>query len=174
MVDTDFFVPSDKVQRFAANYDRGPDGRLRLIDDPETSRFLSPPAAPSGGGGLTGTARDYMRFCRMLLGGGAHGSERRRARSRVLRCPPMSDRGHRSVEHTADLAVELWAPDEPTLLAEGARALVELLTEGAAIHATAERTVELTALDASVAAGATIISQACVAYENGVLDQGRR
>ncbi len=60
----------------------------------------------------------------------------------------MSSRGHRSLEHTADLAVELWAPDEPTLLVEGARALVELLTEGAAIHATAQRAVELVALDA--------------------------
>jgi CubicO group peptidase (beta-lactamase class C family) len=83
MVDTDFFVPCDKVQRFAANYDRGPDGRLRLIDDPETSRFLSPPTAPSGGGGLTGTARDYMRFCRMLLAGGVHGSERLLGRKTV-------------------------------------------------------------------------------------------
>jgi CubicO group peptidase (beta-lactamase class C family) len=75
MVDTDFFVPSDKVSRFAANYDKGPDGRPRLIDDPETSRFLTPPKAPSGGGGLVGTARDYMSFCQMLLERGAHGPE---------------------------------------------------------------------------------------------------
>lgn len=59
----------------------------------------------------------------------------------------MSDRGHRSVEHTADLAVELWAPDEAALLVEGARALVELLTEGAVIRASAERPMELTAID---------------------------
>lgn len=59
----------------------------------------------------------------------------------------MSDRGHRSVEHTADLAVELWAPDEPALLVEGARALVELLTEGAPVQATAERPIELRAID---------------------------
>jgi CubicO group peptidase (beta-lactamase class C family) len=83
MTDTDFFVASDKVQRFAACYDRGPDGRPRLIDDPETSRFLSPPTAPSGGGGLTGTARDYMRFCRMLLAGGVHGTERLLGRKTV-------------------------------------------------------------------------------------------
>jgi CubicO group peptidase (beta-lactamase class C family) len=83
MVDTDFFVPSDKVQRFAANYDRGPDGQPRLIDDPETSRFLNPPKAPSGGGGLVGTARDYMRFCQMLLQRGVHGSQRLLGRKTV-------------------------------------------------------------------------------------------
>jgi SHS2 domain-containing protein len=59
----------------------------------------------------------------------------------------VSTTGHRSLDHTADLAVELWAPDEPALLVEGARALVELLTDGARVHATAERAVELSALD---------------------------
>jgi CubicO group peptidase (beta-lactamase class C family) len=76
MADTGFHVPAGKVGRFAASYQKGPDGRPELIDDPETSRFLTPPAAPSGGGGLVGTAADYMRFCRMLLAGGAHGAER--------------------------------------------------------------------------------------------------
>jgi CubicO group peptidase (beta-lactamase class C family) len=83
MADTDFFVPSDKVSRFAANYEKGPDGRPRLIDDPETSRFLAPPKAPSGGGGLVGTACDYMRFCQMLLGKGAFGSTRLLGRKTV-------------------------------------------------------------------------------------------
>jgi CubicO group peptidase (beta-lactamase class C family) len=76
MTDTDFFVSADKIGRFAASYEKGPDGRPRLIDDPATSRFLTPPRAPSGGGGLVGTARDYMRFCQMLLNRGVHGSER--------------------------------------------------------------------------------------------------
>jgi CubicO group peptidase (beta-lactamase class C family) len=83
MADTDFFVPSDKVGRFAANYEKGPDGCPRLIDDPATSRFLIPPRAPSGGGGLVGTARDYMRFCQMLLARGVHGSERLLGRKTV-------------------------------------------------------------------------------------------
>jgi CubicO group peptidase (beta-lactamase class C family) len=76
MADTDFFVPSDKVDRFAANYEKGPDGRPRLLEAPEASRFLKPPKSPSGGGGLVGTARDYMRFCQMLLERGVFGSER--------------------------------------------------------------------------------------------------
>jgi CubicO group peptidase (beta-lactamase class C family) len=83
MADTDFFVPSAKVGRFAANYEKGPDGKPRLIDDPETSRFLKAPMAPSGGGGLVGTARDYMRFAQMLLDKGAHGSERLLGRKTV-------------------------------------------------------------------------------------------
>jgi CubicO group peptidase (beta-lactamase class C family) len=83
MVDTDFFIPSDKVNRFAANYEKGPDGRLRLLDDPETSRFLQPSRAPSGGGGLLGTAADYMQFCQMLLNQGVLGSTRLLGRKTV-------------------------------------------------------------------------------------------
>jgi CubicO group peptidase (beta-lactamase class C family) len=71
MVDTDFHVPPEKLARFAANYARGPDGRPRLIDDPEGSRYASPPPLASGGGGLVGTMGDYLRFCRMMLNGGA-------------------------------------------------------------------------------------------------------
>jgi CubicO group peptidase (beta-lactamase class C family) len=83
MADTDFFVPSGKVGRFAANYKKGPDGRPQLIDDPATSFFLTPPKAPSGGGGLVGTARDYMRFCQMLLARGVHGPRRLLGRKTV-------------------------------------------------------------------------------------------
>jgi len=70
MVDTGFSVPPDKVERFAANYQRGADKRLMLIDDPVNSSYLQEPAYPSGGGGLVSTARDYWRFCQMLLNGG--------------------------------------------------------------------------------------------------------
>lgn len=83
MTDTDFFVPAEKAGRFAANYDRGPDGRPRLIDDPVTSAFLEPPAAASGGGGLVGTGRDYMRLCQMLLQRGACGQQRLLGRKTV-------------------------------------------------------------------------------------------
>jgi CubicO group peptidase (beta-lactamase class C family) len=76
MADTDFHVPSDKAGRLAGCYERGSDGRPRLIEDAAASPFLKPPKAPSGGGGLVGTARDYMRFCRMLLARGVCGSQR--------------------------------------------------------------------------------------------------
>ncbi len=83
MADTDFFVPSGKVDRFAGSYGKGPDGRLRLLEDSEKSPFLLPPQAPSGGGGLVGTARDYMRFCQMLLGRGVCGSTQLLARKTI-------------------------------------------------------------------------------------------
>jgi CubicO group peptidase (beta-lactamase class C family) len=70
MVDSGFFVPADKVGRFAVNY--GPDrtGGMRVVDDPEKSPYLKSPKFLSGGGGLVSTARDYARFCQMMLNSG--------------------------------------------------------------------------------------------------------
>jgi SHS2 domain-containing protein len=44
--------------------------------------------------------------------------------------------GHRQLDHTGDVAFELWAPSGEELLREGARAAAELLTgrDGAAIR----------------------------------------
>jgi CubicO group peptidase (beta-lactamase class C family) len=64
-------VPAAKASRFAACYAATPDGRMTLQDDPQTSGFLQPPGFISGGGGLVSTVADYLRFCRMLLNGGA-------------------------------------------------------------------------------------------------------
>jgi CubicO group peptidase (beta-lactamase class C family) len=76
MVDTGFTVPPEKLDRFAANYNRGPDKQIRLEDDPETSEYARPRTFLSGGGGLVSTAADYLRFCRMLLAGGTLDGER--------------------------------------------------------------------------------------------------
>jgi len=70
MKDTSFFVAPDKIDRFAANYQREPDKSLKLIDDPANSDFGKDPGFKSGGGGLTGTTADYLRFCEMLRRGG--------------------------------------------------------------------------------------------------------
>jgi len=67
MTDTAFHVPPDKVSRFAANYARGADGKLMLLDDPASSAFTQTGRICSGGGGSVSTAGDYMRFCRMML-----------------------------------------------------------------------------------------------------------
>jgi len=72
MVDTGFYVPPDKIDRFATNYSPGENGTgLQVIDAPANSRFTRPGRIPSGGGGLVSTATDYVRFAQMLLNGGA-------------------------------------------------------------------------------------------------------
>ena len=70
MVDTSFHVTPEKRERFAANYQREPDKSLKLIDDPATSNYLNEPRFFSGGGGLTGSTADYLRFTEMLRRGG--------------------------------------------------------------------------------------------------------
>ena len=75
MKDTGFFVPKDKVDRFAVNYNYK-EGRLSVKDAPKTSKYLENPTFLSGGGGLCSTADDYMRFLLMVSKGGKLGKER--------------------------------------------------------------------------------------------------
>lgn len=82
MVDTGFWVPDDKAERLAANYTipslspfGAPEGatgdEMALLDSGgDASPYRRPPVFLGGGGGLVSTAADYLRFCRMLLGGG--------------------------------------------------------------------------------------------------------
>lgn len=70
MPDTGFYVPQEKIARFAANYNSDGKGKLTLGDAPEQSRYLTKPTFYSGGGGLVSTARDYMRFLLMIAGEG--------------------------------------------------------------------------------------------------------
>jgi len=70
MTETGFQVRDDQRSRFAACYDAAPGGKRKLQDDPQTSPYLAPPKLLSGGGGLVGTAADYMRFATMLVNGG--------------------------------------------------------------------------------------------------------
>ncbi len=70
MVDTGFYVPADKIDRFASNHGIGPDGNLIVVDPAATGQFSRDPGFLSGGGGLVSTASDYIRFAQMLLNGG--------------------------------------------------------------------------------------------------------
>jgi CubicO group peptidase (beta-lactamase class C family) len=70
MVDTGFFVPPEKLKRFAEFYDYSKDGQLEVLKGGLNHDFSLKPALSSGGGGLVSTAADYMRFCQMLLNGG--------------------------------------------------------------------------------------------------------
>ena len=68
MVDTAFYVPEEKLDRVALIYGEADEGGLERFDMGPTRTEM--PAGPSGGGGLWGTADDYLRFTQMLLNGG--------------------------------------------------------------------------------------------------------
>lgn len=70
MNDTDFYVPEEKIGRFAANYGPKPGGGMELVDDPANSPYRRLPALEMGGSGLVSTAADYLRFAQMLASGG--------------------------------------------------------------------------------------------------------
>jgi CubicO group peptidase (beta-lactamase class C family) len=70
MRDTGFVVPDQELDRFAAGHRSDGKGTLKVIDAPSTSRFRARRKFLSGGGGLVSSARDYARFCQMLLNGG--------------------------------------------------------------------------------------------------------
>ena len=67
MIDTSFYVAAEKADRFARQYEPGSDGELRRTD---SGAFLNKPKFFSGGGGLTSTANDYMKFAQMHLNDG--------------------------------------------------------------------------------------------------------
>ncbi|WP_135466131.1 serine hydrolase domain-containing protein [Crenalkalicoccus roseus] len=66
MRDTGFRLRPGQRERLAAMHARGPDGALSVIpfEVPQEPEFHM------GGGGLYGTAPDYLRFARMILNGG--------------------------------------------------------------------------------------------------------
>lgn len=70
MTDSGFYVPKEKIDRFAALYSPADNGRLELTDPPATGEYSKPPSLFSGGGGLVSTTTDYLQFAQMVLNGG--------------------------------------------------------------------------------------------------------
>ena len=76
MVDTDFWVAKDKVERLCALYvgvdllDPTKPGLLRADDKPFPGAYLSRLPRESGGGGLVSTLGDTVRFIQSFLPGG--------------------------------------------------------------------------------------------------------
>ncbi len=68
MKDTSFKLSASQRERLSAVHQRADDGSLAAIE------FGIPqePEFHMGGGGLYGTAPDYLAFCRMILNGGTH------------------------------------------------------------------------------------------------------
>ena len=76
MVDTAFSVTDDERRgRLAQLYIPNP-ADLTAVAAPEVLARSTAPTMLSGGGGLFGTAQDYLEFCRMVAGGGCHGDAR--------------------------------------------------------------------------------------------------
>ena len=103
MVDTYFYLPESKLDRFVAQYRPGEDGKIVLADAPtKDSRFVKEPHLYfMGSGGLMSTAADYWRFHQMMLNGGELNGVR------IL--------GRKTVElmtsnHTRDLPIWLRGP----------------------------------------------------------------
>jgi CubicO group peptidase (beta-lactamase class C family) len=69
MVDTAFHVDPAEVHRVARLYSPDP-ATGRAVVSPLESTPIERPTFLSGGGGLWGTASDYLRFCHFLLGRG--------------------------------------------------------------------------------------------------------
>ena len=67
MVDTDFYAPEAKLDRLATLYG----SNLQVVDPARGGEYARRPRLSSGGGGLVSTAPDYLRFCQMMLNGGA-------------------------------------------------------------------------------------------------------
>jgi CubicO group peptidase (beta-lactamase class C family) len=76
MLDTGFYVPEEKWDRLVPIYALTPEGTIQRMTGPFQDGFRHPPAMCAGGGGLTSTAFDYLRFVRMLLNGGELDAER--------------------------------------------------------------------------------------------------
>jgi CubicO group peptidase (beta-lactamase class C family) len=70
MVDTGFHVPEHQHDRLAALYAMAPGLTEKVRYDALGETYKHVPQWFSGGGGLVSTSADYLRFVRMLLGGG--------------------------------------------------------------------------------------------------------
>jgi CubicO group peptidase (beta-lactamase class C family) len=103
MKDTHFYLPPEKLPRFAALYRPGQDGRIELAEAPDTSsRYLRTPQTYfSGAGGLVSTAADYFRFHQMMLDGGELDGVRILGRKTVELM---------TANHTGDLGIWLRGP----------------------------------------------------------------
>src|SRR5438094_5787258 len=61
MKDTGFSVPAAKLDRLATSYAVHPEsGALEVYDVPVGGQWSSPPAFPSGAGGLVSTVDDFL------------------------------------------------------------------------------------------------------------------
>ncbi|WP_066715879.1 serine hydrolase domain-containing protein [Clostridium sp. Marseille-P299] len=101
MVDTDFYVPADKVNRFAQNYIFD-EKQKKLVpyegDNLALTDFTKKPAFEAGGAGLVSTINDYSKFALMLLNEGMYKGKRILGKKtvRFMRTPQLTDAQQKS------------------------------------------------------------------------------
>jgi CubicO group peptidase (beta-lactamase class C family) len=102
MGDTGFKITDDMRRRLVAMHARRPDGALASIP----FEIEQDPEFHGGGGGLYGTAGDYMKFCQMILNEG-HGNG-----NQVLKPTTVAQMAK---NHIGDLVVTKMATQDPML-----------------------------------------------------------
>ncbi|MEW6188157.1 MAG: serine hydrolase domain-containing protein [Thermodesulfobacteriota bacterium] len=103
MVDTHFFLPEEKLPRFAAAYTPGEGNKIKLTDPDTIESFWAskPGIYYMGSGGLVSTASDYFRFADMLMQWGKREGARILSRKTVELM---------TMNHIGDLPVWLTGP----------------------------------------------------------------
>lgn len=96
MVDTDFYVPEEKLCRFAENYEPKDDKLIPCEWQHLGLTYLcrKPPEFQSGGAGLCSTMNDYAAFATMLLNKGMYHGRRILSENavRYLTSPQLTDK----------------------------------------------------------------------------------
>lgn len=96
MVDTDFYVPEEKLCRFAENYEPKDGGLIPCEWQHLGLTYLcrKPPEFQSGGAGLCSTMNDYAAFATMLMNKGTYHGRRILSENavRYLTSPQLTDK----------------------------------------------------------------------------------
>ena len=105
MVDTAFWVPEEKRDRFVTCYKRTPDGLKPWLDmNLACGVYDRDPAFESGGAGLVSTLEDYSHFADMLLAKGMYAGRRILSPKSVefLTTPQLNDTVRRDLWDSLD------------------------------------------------------------------------
>jgi len=112
MTDTFFNVPAGKEDRVVALHQRQEDGSF--VEPPQQP--LKPVKFFSGGGGLYSTAGDYIKFERMILGGGKQGNQR------ILKAETVAEMSRNQIGELGLVELKSLAPQfakNPTRIPSG-------------------------------------------------------
>lgn len=105
MVDTAFWVPEDKRERFVTCYKRTPEGLTPWLDQNlACGVYDRDPAFESGGAGLVSTLEDYSHFADMLLNKGEYAGKRILSPASVefMTAPQLNDAVRRDLWDSLD------------------------------------------------------------------------